>query len=384
MDKKFITPVGMEVTKEQYEKDLKEPLEKLGYVLNCDVLRDESCKIYLCTYAPYNKYYNLLNFKGGNSDIYYIDHYNSELFLALAAMTKGNEPIIGEYVIASIGDINYLVKYSSKCNTGGLLNDHWICIDNDATKYNWQNGEGKFLTLKRKATKDELIKYITMKEEEFVLPKKWFIRVTNENKKVINDWKVKKYYNDNLFEHSYLYVKNNGAGEYDFSYVNTYTEITFEQFKKYVLKEDNIVEEEKESRFPFKLTPEDAQSIIEIACSTWKNKLAKKWATDIVLNKVTEISEDFYKEMRKACTPDQHISFDRIFGKDEKEFTSQDLKVGEYMEITEEGKFKGTIITKIYGGNIFVDIKNPNLTWGVNPAFKGRKVEVDISIKKYL
>jgi hypothetical protein len=29
-----------------------------------------------------------------------------------------------------------------------------------------------------------------------------------------------------------------------------------------------------------------------------------------------EISEDFYKEMRKACTAEQHKLFDDIFGKD--------------------------------------------------------------------
>lgn len=68
------------------------------------------------------------------------------------------------------------------------------------------------------------------------------------------------------------------------------------------------------TRFPFNLKPQDAQRIIDVACNSWKHALASGWSKDIVLNKTISISEDFYKEMRAACTSEQHTLFDEIFG----------------------------------------------------------------------
>ena len=97
---KFITPVCMKCTKEQYEKDLKQPLEELGYDydLNCSMGKFENDL--LCCVTHNNKpFYSLVGKHSGFWDMSYkIDHYNPELFLALAAMTEGDEPIIGEWV----------------------------------------------------------------------------------------------------------------------------------------------------------------------------------------------------------------------------------------------------------------------------------------------
>jgi len=76
-----------------------------------------------------------------------------------------------------------------------------------------------------------------------------------------------------------------------------------------------------------KITSNQAQSIIDIACTTWKLKLSEKWAYDIVLKKDVVISEDFYQEMRKVCTSEQNVLFDEIFGKD------NPLKVGDWVKI---------------------------------------------------
>lgn len=67
----------------------------------------------------------------------------------------------------------------------------------------------------------------------------------------------------------------------------------------------------------FTITAELAQSIINIACGTWKKQLAEKWANNIVLGNEIEISEEFYKEMRAACTAPQNELFDKIFGKED-------------------------------------------------------------------
>lgn len=66
------------------------------------------------------------------------------------------------------------------------------------------------------------------------------------------------------------------------------------------------------------IKPEQAQSIIDIACSGWKNTLFDKWGKQIVLKQEIAVEEDFYQEMRKACTTPQNELFDKIFGKEEK------------------------------------------------------------------
>ena len=73
---------------------------------------------------------------------------------------------------------------------------------------------------------------------------------------------------------------------------------------------------EEKTRFPFTLTPFNAQKIISIACDNWKETLAKCWSKSIVLNQNILIDEQFYKEMRNACTTPQNELFDEIFGKD--------------------------------------------------------------------
>ena len=65
--------------------------------------------------------------------------------------------------------------------------------------------------------------------------------------------------------------------------------------------------------FPFNLSPTDAQSIIDIACNTWKVKLAEKWAINIVKKESITVSVEEYNEMYAACTDTQKELFDKIF-----------------------------------------------------------------------
>lgn len=66
------------------------------------------------------------------------------------------------------------------------------------------------------------------------------------------------------------------------------------------------------------IKPEQGQQIIDAACSGWKEKLFDKWGKQIVLKQEIAVEEDFYQEMRKACTTPQNELFDKIFGKEEK------------------------------------------------------------------
>jgi len=128
------------------------------------------------------------------------------------------------------------------------------------------------------------------------------------------------------------------------------------------------------------LTPQNATRIINIACSKWKPKLAEKWATNIVLNKDTEISEEFYQEMRKACTTDQNILFDEIFG-DEQLINISDLEIGEAMIIHGDTRWNGTIISRTWSSDKphYVNMNNPRSTWDGSPTFKGKKVKLTIT-----
>lgn len=62
------------------------------------------------------------------------------------------------------------------------------------------------------------------------------------------------------------------------------------------------------------ITSKQAQQIIDIACSTWKARLANQWSLNIVLSKDIVIPADEYSTMRAACTAGQHALFDTIFG----------------------------------------------------------------------
>ncbi|MDD4781829.1 MAG: hypothetical protein PHT02_14665 [Tissierellia bacterium] len=132
----------MKCTQEQYESDLKQPLLEMGYeeqdVANWDKypiltnnLNDEIGII--SNIEHYRKY---------NSSRYFINHYNPELFLALAAMTKIKDATGGE--IGGKGE--WIVSSNNKFEK--LHKKMFIY-------YNW-----------RKATKEELINKFTNKMEE--------------------------------------------------------------------------------------------------------------------------------------------------------------------------------------------------------------------------
>jgi hypothetical protein len=101
------------------------------------------------------------------------------------------------------------------------------------------------------------------------------------------------------------------------------TTLPFQSVKDFLV-DDLKKERNMDNKFPFKLPKYNALRIIDIACPTWKIKLAKIWGPDIVLNEPIYIEKKFYDEMRKACTQKQHELFDEIFGKDAEECPYED------------------------------------------------------------
>lgn len=184
--------------------------------------------------------------------------------------------------------------------------------------------------LYRKATKEELIEHFT--EDDFVLPERWYCLYSNEAEfNVIENHFHKNWvYIDKVKEYGYTNVEGvNNWYWVDRGHSNC-TEITFDQFKKYVLKQESENKDmnRNEKRFPLTLKSGDAQRIINEACEGWKDKLADKWAVSIVKGETIEVNEGFYKKMREACTTTQNELFDEIFGKDtdDKYFDLSSLK----------------------------------------------------------
>lgn len=319
--KKFKTPVAMKVTQEQYERDLKEPLESIGYSMAKNLHRlDSDCPWIITQNCGDN------DECGANQSPFnriIVNHYNPELFLALASMTEGDKPIAGEWMICIEGikdasdghdfiegnlfkvkketEFSYEIGSDTHPDAGFMVNG-------------WLNYTNHF----RKATTEELIAHLS---KDFVLPEKWYCPYANRKEfDIMNDY----------FGAGWIYVEPNGTsgctnkegcnhwihkGHKD---LINYTEITFEQFKTHVLKNNKAM---KDSRFPFTLQTEDAKRIVKIACGDWKEKLVKdkNWGMNIAQDASISISEKFYTQMRKACDDKQNKLFDDIFGKDIKE-----------------------------------------------------------------
>lgn len=81
-------------------------------------------------------------------------------------------------------------------------------------------------------------------EKEFILPEKWYIEVTDDNREIINNWKIKQKYNKSLYHYDYKYVNHEGEGSEEgwsagMWWCFCFTKITDKQFKKYVLKQSS-------------------------------------------------------------------------------------------------------------------------------------------------
>lgn len=157
MSNKFSCPVSMRVTQEQYEKDLKQELLDLGYVAH-HVTAGEPLNLLVTNWGDCNGvvYCVTPNSKRSNGR-YFINHYNPELFLALAGMREGAEPYPGEYfkVISDEMELYHLkknhlykVKYTDRSHnlTYGYLNKNY-------RKH-----------LYRKATKEDIVNWFTEPE----------------------------------------------------------------------------------------------------------------------------------------------------------------------------------------------------------------------------
>ena len=185
------------------------------------------------------------------------------------------------------------------------------------------------------------VKIITLPEE---LPKDWYIKVTKENSEELNAWRksvatectdvtvdYRKFILSKHYDDDTNYFGSTNEEELLKCHPG-YVKIDLETFRKITGSSKQTQKEMK----PRIITAEQAQSIIDIACTTWTGRLADKWAKDIVTKKPIEISEEFYQEMRKACTGPQNDLFDQIFGKDDGSVDLSHLNAKQLRETTDQ------------------------------------------------
>ena len=100
-------------------------------------------------------------------------------------------------------------------------------------------------------------------KKEFILPDIWFITLTNENYDIVNNWfesltnskssayrtGICGYYKNSQDK---IYAGTTG-GKSKESYFDFGDEISFEQFKQYVLKEEPIIEPLKDYTYLIKI-----------------------------------------------------------------------------------------------------------------------------------
>ena len=77
-----------------------------------------------------------------------------------------------------------------------------------------------------------------VRNDDFVLPEKWYVEVNTENKSTLNDWKIKQQWPLSLYSFDYEFIVENGGGYIYEESIKDRVKITFDQFKKYVLKQD--------------------------------------------------------------------------------------------------------------------------------------------------
>ena len=83
-----------------------------------------------------------------------------------------------------------------------------------------------------------------MDNDSFQLPEYWCIQSTDETREIINDFILEKGYGDRLYINYMIHYPfvNGGTGSAYFTIQGGYKEITFDQFEKYVLNKNIIIE----------------------------------------------------------------------------------------------------------------------------------------------
>lgn len=172
------------------------------------------------------------------------------------------------------------------------------------------------------------------------LPEKWYMRLndlSNKELKQCDKWRKSvctDCKNDSL-NWSHLLVNCHRDGSYYFAgpvetlpywdWAQGSEEITFEQFKKHILKQETKTVMSKQI---LTVSIIDVLEIHGIACDTWKSKIATDYLPTVDKNQNITFKQYEVDAMFKAATTTQLPVLERIFGKQHKELTLKDMANG--------------------------------------------------------
>lgn len=165
-----------------------------------------------------------------------------------------------------------------------------------------------------------------LKGDTFTLPEKWCIKLTDENIDVLGKWRsdgpLRNFHSCEKYIGFYLHTPMNDRNGYNLQRKDdNYTEITFEQFKTYVLKQNNMKTNT--------ISRTDLGKIHNIACSTWKKKIENLGSRNPFSGTI-ELTQSEVDEMFKAATPDQRPTLVNIFGEQSNQIDLTELSTIEY------------------------------------------------------
>lgn len=182
-ERKFITPVSMKCTQEQFERDLRKQLENLGHTID-NIQRDWHVHDFIV--AGYNIAVELIVVKETVTNVIpgfatkpvftVVKEYNPELFLALAAMSEGDqfwpeEWVVCTNVVTGGGWIKKGLLYKFKEIDGEIIR----------VSLNGEISAGKDNYTFRKATKGEILEHFIRQD---------IINQTNQLGKEVEEEKI--------------------------------------------------------------------------------------------------------------------------------------------------------------------------------------------------
>jgi hypothetical protein len=162
MSFKFLVPVSMKIPSyEAFLSDLHQQLVSMGYEISQDFKNVEKYKDYpyLFLTTNYENYHNRISATFANQkNILFLENYNPDLFLAIAAMSEQEQGVLGEYwMLCSEQQSNGVVEVICKSAAFTSIGTPMFDIENTSMFFNIKS--------KRKATLEEILEYFKHKSK---------------------------------------------------------------------------------------------------------------------------------------------------------------------------------------------------------------------------
>lgn len=266
------------------------------------------------------------------------------------------------------GDCDSFKRNGGSFDSNNVTRDYRLATDDEIEYLEYCNSKNKFIS------KEEF-----MKNKEFKLPEKWVVKVTPKNADILTKWKIEVSngrLNDPASE--YEYVSYEGSGE---GLNHEYTEITFEQFQKYVLKQEEEMSDKKIIGYKL-IKPEYEKAALKITgCDTYG------WSS----NSKFDMTATSIGAKRAVDAEILDKWFEPVF--------EEEYKVGDWVYVVSGGAgaygandFVGQICSKStavnvnYGGEqrhvkAELYVVNQNKSWGLCKDYKVRKA-TDVEIEQ--